>query len=231
MSFYQRLTQETRTGRQFLTSAPVIQRCLAGDITPELYLAFLTQAYHHVKHTVPLMMAVGARLPQRHAGLRREIRHYLEEEEGHDAWILADIQESGGDAQVTARSSPAVETDAMVAYAYDTVMRRNPLGFFGMVFVLEGTSAALALTAADRIQNALNLPNRAVTYLRSHGQLDQEHTHHLAGILERLDPQEDHPAVLRCAQAMFWLYGSVFRGLERDANPPALETIDIRRSA
>ncbi len=45
--------------------------------------------------------------------------------------------------------------DAMVAYAYDTAMRRNPVGFFGMVFVLEGASVALACNAADRIQATL----------------------------------------------------------------------------
>lgn len=36
-------------------------------------------------------------------------------------------------------SRPDFDTDVMVAYAYDTVMRRNPVGFFGMVYVLERT--------------------------------------------------------------------------------------------
>ena len=72
----------------------------------------------------------------------------------------------------------------MVAYAYDTAMRRNPVGFFGMVYVLEGTSVALALKAADRIQQTLGLPDQAFTYLRSHGELDQQHVQHLAGILD-----------------------------------------------
>ena len=66
-------------------------------------------------------------------------------------------------------------------------MRRNPVGFFGMVHVLEGTSVALALHAADRIQQALGLPTRAFTYLRSHGELDQEHIKDLAG-----DPRAPH---------------------------------------
>ena len=66
--------------------------------------------------------------------------------------------------------------EVMVAYAYDLVNRRNPAGFFGMVFVLEGTSVAMALTAADQIQQALKLPDAAFSYLRSHGTLDQEHT-------------------------------------------------------
>jgi pyrroloquinoline quinone (PQQ) biosynthesis protein C len=205
----------------------VIGRCLAGDVTRELYVAFLTEAYHHVRHTVPLLMAVGARLPDRHAWLRDPILHYLEEETGHDEWILNDIAHAGGDRAAAAASAPAVATEAMVAYAYDTVMRRNPVGFFGMVHVLEGTSVSLALQAADRIQHALALPTRAFTYLRSHGELDKEHVNDLAAILERLTDAEDRQAVIRCARGIYWLYGGMFRSLETVEAAPALQ----RRSA
>jgi pyrroloquinoline quinone (PQQ) biosynthesis protein C len=223
MNLNERLARETAADRDWLVSAPVIQRCLAGDITREQYLAFLAQAYHHVRHTVPLLMATGARLPDRLDWL-----HYLEEETGHEQWILNDIEHAGGDREAAAASRPDVATEAMVAYAYDTVNRGNPVGFFGMVYVLEGTSVALALQAADRIKEALGLPSRAFTYLRSHGELDQEHVHHLADILARLDDPSDHEAVLRCARGIFWLYGNVFRGLDERAAPLARE---LRKSA
>lgn len=223
MKFHEQLAHATAADRQYLLAAPVIGRCLAGEVTRELYVAFLTQAYHHVRHTVPLMMAVGARLPERHRWLQGAVLHYLDEETGHDEWILNDIAESGGDRDAAAASQPAVATEAMIAYAYDTVVRRNPLGFFGMVHVLEGTSVALALQAADRIQQALGLPARAMTYLRSHGELDKEHVNHLAGILERFDAPEDREAVIRCARGIYWLYGQMFRGL--DAVPVAQRRI------
>jgi pyrroloquinoline quinone (PQQ) biosynthesis protein C len=217
MTFHEQLARVTAADRNFLLGAPVIQRCLAGDVTLDQYVAFLTQAYHHVRHTVPLMMAVGARLPERHHWLQEAVLHYLDEEAGHDEWILNDIEHAGGDRAAAAASQPAVATEAMIAYAYDTVMRRNPVGFFGMVHVLEGTSVALALQAADRIQQALGLPTRAFTYLRSHGELDKEHVNHLAGILERFGDPEDRDAVVRCARGIFWLYGQVFRGLDQPA--------------
>ena len=212
---YGKLAASTQDARNHLLSAPVIQRALAGDVTRELYIAFLTQAYHHVKHTVPLLMAVGSRLDDAKDWLRSELVHYVEEEHGHEKWILNDIAAAGGDADKVRHSKPRVETDSMVAYAYDVAMRRNPVGFFGMVFVLEGTSVALALTAASRIQSALDLPDRAFSYLRSHGKLDQEHTEHLAGIVNRLDSTTDRAAIVDCANAMFWLYGNVFRSLDK----------------
>ena len=219
MGFAQRLALETADDRAWLLAAPAIQRCMAGDVTRSLYVAFLTQAYHHVKHTVPLLMAVGSRLPDRHAWLRDAVLHYLEEETGHDEWILNDIEAAGGDRAAAAASLPAVPTEAMVAYAYDTVMRGNPVGFFGMVHVLEGTSVALALAAADSIAGALALPPRAFTYLRSHGELDKEHVNDLARILERLDDEDDRRAVVRCARAIYWLYGNVFRSLDAAESP------------
>jgi pyrroloquinoline quinone (PQQ) biosynthesis protein C len=214
MDFHAQLARATAPDREFLLAAPVIQRALAGQVTRELYVAFLTQAYHHVRHTVPLLMAVGARVPDRHVWLRDSILHYLEEETGHDEWILNDIERAGGDRVAAAASEPAVATEAMVAYAYDTVMRRNPLGFFGMVHVLEGTSVALALNAAGRIQKALELPGTAFTYLKSHGELDKEHINDLAVILDRFTDEEDRQAVIRCARGIYWLYGQMFRGLE-----------------
>jgi pyrroloquinoline quinone (PQQ) biosynthesis protein C len=230
MTFHEQLVRATAPDREFLLSAPVIQRALAGDVTRGLYVAFLTQAYHHVRHTVPLLMAVGARVPDRQAWLREAILHYLEEETGHDQWILNDIERAGGDRTAAAASEPAVATEAMVAYAYDTVMRRNPLGFFGMVHVLEGTSVALALNAAGRIQQALGLPSHAFTYLKSHGELDQQHINDLAGILERFTDDDDRQAVIRCARGIYWLYGQMFRGLESAVPPMATESLQ-RRSA
>lgn len=212
MSFYEHLIEATASQRNTLLSAPIITDCLQGRVSLDGYRAFLGQAYHHVRHTTPLLMSVGARLPDRLDWLRRPVAEYIEEEIGHEEWILNDITAAGGDAAAVRNSQPDLPAELMVAYAYDRVNRGNPAGFFGMVFVLEGTSAALALMAADKIQHALGLPNAAFSYLRSHGTLDQEHTQHLARLVDRMAP-EDQAEVLRCARVFYRLYGDVFRAL------------------
>ncbi|MDX9719051.1 MAG: iron-containing redox enzyme family protein, partial [Thauera sp.] len=60
------------------------------------------------------------------------------------------------------------------------------------------------------------LPDAAFSYLRSHGTLDQEHTQHLANLLERMEP-EDQADVLHAARVFFRLYGDVFRALPSEA--------------
>lgn len=213
MTFFDQLQQRTLGERQALVSVPIIQGCLRGQVSLPSYLAFLTQAYHHVRHTVPLMHACLARLPAHHAWLTGPLEEYVEEEIGHDEWILDDIRACGGDAEAVRHGQPAHATEVMVAYAYDTIMRRNPLGFFGMVHVLEGTSVALALSAADQIQKPLGLPDSAFSYLRSHGTLDQEHTAHFALLMDRIEDPQDQDDIVHAANAFFRLYADVFRGL------------------
>ena len=213
MNFFNQLQDRTARDREYLLSAPVIGQAMAGDVTRETYIAFLTQAYHHVKHTVPLLMACGARLPERLEWLRSAIAEYIEEETGHEQWILADIEACGGDAEAVRRGAPALPTELMVSYVHDRIARHNPVSFFGMVNVLEGTSTALATQAAGIIRDRLNLPPQAFSYLTSHGSLDIEHMKMFEGLMRRLDREEDREAVVHTARVVYRLYGDMFRTL------------------
>lgn len=213
MSFHAHLIASTAQARDGLLATPIIQGALRGEVSLPSYLAFLGEAYHHVRHTVPLLQATQAALPAHHQWLRDPLGEYIEEEAGHDEWILSDIDACGGNAHRVRTGQPAHATEVMVAYAYDTVARGNPLGFFGMVHVLEGTSVSLALRAADAIQRPLGLPDAGFSYLRSHGTLDQEHTAHFALLMDRIDDSSDQEAIAHAARAFYRLYGDVFRSL------------------
>lgn len=213
MSFFQRLVHDTAQARIGLLSTPIIQGCLRGEVSLPSYVAFLTQAYHHVHHTVPLLRACKAALPATHRWLEEPLEEYIEEEQGHDLWILDDIRACGGNADAVRDGAPAHATEVMVAYAYDSIARRNPLAFFGMVHVLEGTSVSLALMAADQIQKPLGLPDAAFSYLRSHGTLDQEHTAHFELLMDQIESPRDQEDIVHAARAFYRLYGDVFRSL------------------
>ncbi|MGQ0620225.1 MAG: TenA family transcriptional regulator [Panacagrimonas sp.] len=216
MKFHQQLEQATAGERAALLAQPLFADALAGRVSIPLYVGFLTQAYHHVKHTVPLMMACGARLTDEYEWLREKITHYIEEEYGHHEWVLNDIRTSGGDADAARASRPAFPTELMVAYAYDTVHRGNPVGFFGMVHVLEGTSTALATNAAERIATALKLPPKAFSYLVSHGSLDLEHVDFFRDLVDRLGKPADRDAVIHASKRFYRLYGDIFHHLYQE---------------
>ncbi|MCB1877264.1 MAG: iron-containing redox enzyme family protein [Chromatiales bacterium] len=216
MSFFHTLQQRTEKDRLGLVTTPLVQAAVLGRVGRGQYLAFLAEAYHHVKHTVPLLMACGARLPERLEWLREAVGEYINEELGHQEWILNDIRAAAGDPQSVRQGNPSLATDVMVAYAYDTVLRRNPVGFFGMVHVLEGTSVALADSAARAIADKLNLPAKAFSYLTSHGSLDQEHVAFFEKLMNRITESQDQEAIVSTAQVMYRLYGDIFRTLPQE---------------
>jgi len=213
MNFYDRLQQATHEAREEFLAIPFLHAGVSGNLNLDSYVAFLSQAYHHVKHTVPLLMACGARLPARQEWLRSAVGEYIEEEMGHQEWILNDIKACGGDAEAVRHGQPNMSTELMVSYAYDTIARGNPVGFFGMVLVLEGTSVAMATTAAENLMQNLQLPKKAFSYLLSHGSLDIEHVDFFEGLMNRLANKDDQQAVIHCANVMYRLYGDIFREL------------------
>jgi long-chain acyl-CoA synthetase len=212
-SFFERLVAETAQEQAMLRTVPQIQDAMKGDISLETYIAYLTEAYHHVKHTVPLMECAKAHMPPQKTKLLAALDEYIEEETGHEEWILNDIANAGGDAEAVRNGKPRFATEMMIAYAYDTITRINPVAFFGMVLVLEGTSTQLATSGAEAVQKNLGLPENCFSYLKSHGALDLEHMKFFAGLMGEIDDAQDREAILHMAKRMFVLFGNMFAGI------------------
>lgn len=213
MSNHERLLAATATEREALLGLPFIQDGARGHLSLGDYVAFLGQAYHHVKHTLPLLMACGSRIPERLEWLREAMSEYIDEETGHQEWILNDINACGFDAEAVRKAEPSVEVELMVAYAYDLIHRRDPVAFLGMVLVLEGTSVRVATQAAEALTQSLGLSRKAFTYLNSHGSLDQDHVVFFESLVDRLGEQ-DLPVVIHAAKVFYQLYGNIFRALD-----------------
>ncbi|AZE17420.1 Acyl-CoA long-chain enzyme transcriptional related heme family [Pseudomonas chlororaphis subsp. aureofaciens] len=215
MSFFDRLQEATHQERNELFNLPIILDALQGQVSLDSYRAFLAQAYYHVRHTVPLMMACGARLPLRLEWLRKAVCEYIEEEYGHEQWVLDDIEACGGDRDEVRNGRPSLPIELMVSFLYDLIARDNPVGLFGMVNVLEGTSIALATHAAGSIRQRLGLPETAFSYLSSHGSLDVEHMQTYRRLMDTLDDPADQAAVIHASKVVYRLYTDMFRGLPR----------------
>jgi len=219
MSFFEDLIADTAAERAAFAAIPQIRDGLQGRISRGTYVAYLEQAYHHVRHTVPLMQVTHGRLAGDHSRYKAALDDYIAEETGHEQWILNDIRAAGGDPDETVGRGPNAATEVMVAYAYDYVSRIEPMGFFGMVFVLESVSIQLASLGADAVRGSLGLPRSAFTYLVSHGALDQDHIAFLKGLLDGVEDAEDREAITHMARRMFGLFGDVFRSIPHYVTP------------
>jgi len=213
--FFNRLISETKGDQARFAMTPQLLAGLTGQISRNDYIAYLTEAFHHVRHTVPLMAEARAGLAERgNLMLAEALDDYIVEETGHEEWILDDIEAAGGDRDAASRSDPAPATKAMVDHAYATIRDGNPAAFFGMVFVLEGTSVAMASHGASAVQRRLGLPKAAFRYLNSHGALDQDHMKFFESLMNRIDDPSDQSAIVQMARDMFRLFGGMFASIE-----------------
>jgi pyrroloquinoline quinone (PQQ) biosynthesis protein C len=214
MSQFQQLLEQTSLARQRFIELPLIQQALTQGVSKPLYLAFLGQAYHHVKHTVPLLELAAAACGSSDSRYQRALLEYVSEERGHEEWILEDVDALGGDAEVVRNGSPRLPCKIMVGHAYYLVDRVSPYGLLGMIHVLEGMSVKLAARAVQSIRSNLRITSQAgFKYLTTHGDLDVSHTKLFEELLEGLEPRH-LPVVIESARAFYRLYGDIFSDID-----------------
>ncbi|MFT5389137.1 MAG: hypothetical protein ACI8W6_000765 [Porticoccaceae bacterium] len=184
-----------------------------GNLTKALYISFLTQWYHILKHTLPIILATQSRLTEETEWLTDVIGEFTEQMVSNEELILNDIAVCGGDIEQVRHSRAHMTTELMVSYAYDTVNRINPLGILGMHHVLEGAVLSLAHRSADNIGNTSLVPKDALTYLYTHGSLLQDNADVFIGVMNRIDRSEDRNQIIRSAQIFYKLYADIFLSL------------------
>jgi pyrroloquinoline quinone (PQQ) biosynthesis protein C len=210
--FYDRLMRETERERNGFISIPLIGAALRSGASRELYLDFLTQAYHHVKHTFPLLAFAAARTTDE--AYQEALVEYMEEERGHEKWILNDIEAMGGDEDAVREGKPGIACQVMVGYTYYAIEWVSPYAMLGSVHVLEGMSTLLADQAADAIQRSLAYRGKdGFSYLRSHGALDIEHVAFFKKLVNGITDTSIQQIVIEASKVFYRLYGNMYHEL------------------
>ena len=215
MSPYDRLLAVTAPDRAAFLAIPVIAEATRSGVPLAMYLDFLGQAYHHVKHTGALLSRAAARCDDDHAWLQEALLEYCEEERGHELWILDDIAALGGDVQAISNGQPRAPCATMVRTAADSIDAHGPVPMLGMIHVLEGISVLLAEHAAAAIRRALGMPasGKGFRYLTSHGALDRAHVAFFATLVNRLEDPAAEAQLAHSARTMYRLYGDIYRDI------------------
>ena len=218
MTFYDTLYEQTAANRQAMYNSNVFKAVAVGQFTPQSYIYFLTQAYHHVKHTVPLLMQCGASLPEDYEWLRQAMAEYIEEEYGHEQWILNDLEAMGENREQVQQSIPDENIELMVSYLYDAIRRKHPVALLGMVFMLESTSTQVATGMATKIRSQLASEGmcsakNAFSYLLSHGELDLKHIEFFKELVNLVDDPADQETIIRSANMCYRLYTNMLANI------------------
>lgn len=213
MAFFTTLIAQTSDSRQDLIDTPVVQACLRGKVSPESYRALLQETYYLMRRTAAILRACRDDLNDRPAWLITALDGYIGDQQAGEDRILNDFIALGGDAHALRLGAPRAPTTILVACACDMVAQHRPMGVFGLVHVLETASVALALAATDRIQQCLQWPDHAFTYLRSFGTADRDRIAQCAMLMDEIVSASDQQVIIESARMFYRLYGDVLRGL------------------
>jgi pyrroloquinoline quinone (PQQ) biosynthesis protein C len=214
MSHFRRLVQQTASARREFMEISLIQEVMRKGASRALYLDFLSQAYHHVKSTAPLLALAASRCGSDDRRYQTALFEYIQEERGHDEWILEDIEALGGDPGSVRQDSPHFPCRIMVGHAYFLVDHVSPYALLGMIHVLEGMAVALASNAARAIHKTIAATTGAgFKYLTTHGDLDIEHTKLFERLIDEISPGY-LPLIIDSANDFYRLYGDIFRDLD-----------------
>jgi pyrroloquinoline quinone (PQQ) biosynthesis protein C len=138
----------------------------------------------------------------------------MEEERGHDKWILDDIRALGGDADAVRNGQAGPACAIMVGYAYYAIEHISPYAFLGSAHVLEGMSVLLADRVANAMKASLGLETDAgFTYLRTHGSLDSDHVAFFRTLVNGFDDRNTQRIIIDNAAIFYRLYGAIFHDL------------------
>src|SRR5258708_22408800 len=91
MSFFITLVEMTDASRRDLEMVPKVHSMIHHGLALAEYRAFLHDLYHIVWNFCPTMAAAAARCDDRFRDVRYELYERIEEEKGHEAWVLEDI--------------------------------------------------------------------------------------------------------------------------------------------
>lgn len=214
MSVYERLIKETAAAQNSFIRTPLIQRTLSMGVNRETYLAYLKQAYHHVRLGVPLLALGAGRAPDK--ALRYGLYTYIEEEKGHEEWILEDIDAIGGDRLAVENSTPNVPCKAMIGYVHYAVEHVSPYAVLGLSHVLENTAVGLAGSVASKIREAIGGGEAGFKYLSTHGAVDVDHIDFFKTLVSGMRRESDVSALIDTAIVVYRLFGDMFNEIDRE---------------
>ena len=212
MSFFITLIENSDTSRRALEAEPRVHSMIHHGLTLAEYRAFLHDLYHIVWHFCPVMAEAASRCADEFREVRYALYERIEEEKGHEGWVLEDIGAMGGDVS-SASAPPSTPVQAMIAYNYFAAERVHPCSVLGMLYVLEVVSSVYGGRVADAIAGKIGCDASAggFRFLSSHASMDLDHMASLNRLLKTIGDPAAQTSILRSTQVNFHQFGQIFR--------------------
>lgn len=213
MSFFLTMIEATDANRREMEAIPKINAMIHHGLTLPEYQAFLHDLYHVVWHFCPAMAAAASRMSDDFRQVRYELYGDIEEERGHEGWVLEDIAAVGGSVEGVKVTSPSAPVQAMIAFNYASSEREHPCAVLGMLYTLEVMSSVYGGRVSDSIARSLgrDIDAGGFKFLSSHASMDLDHMAKLNVLIKTIEDPRAQAAIINSVRVNFYLFGEMFK--------------------
>ena len=176
------------------------RRFLSHPKIAALYPEYLITLHCIVRSSVPLMEVALDRAESMAdsdpvAGeLTTYLAAHIEEERGHDQWILDDLERLGVERGDVLARLPSHNVAALVGSQYYWVLHCHPVALLGYLMVSEGYP--VAPTLVEELVERTGYPRDCFRMLAEHAELDPHHGEELDQLIDSLPLRPDLETLL-----------------------------------
>lgn len=164
----------------------------------DLYPEYLVATHGVIRASVPLMERALERAQALDgpaaAGLAEYLEHHLDEERGHDDWLLEDLEVLGRSREEVLARAPSASVAALVGAQYYWIEHYHPVALLGYIGLLEGYPPTIG--DVDALMTRTGYERDAFRTLIRHAELDPLHRDDFDEMLDRLPLSPEQSAVI-----------------------------------
>ena len=213
-AFFMELVSRTdEARREFETNSRVLD-IVANGLSLERYRKLLLELYHVVWHFNPTCAAAACRITDQHREIRYFLYDHMNEEKGHEEWVLNDLKVVGVSGEQARAYEPTLIMLGLNGYNYWSADRRHPCSVLGMLYALEVVASVYGGQMTAAITDSLLLEgDRGISFISSHATLDAEHMADLRVVLNKLEDVPAQAAVIESTIFNFHQFGRVLESV------------------
>ena len=138
----------------------------------------------------------------------------MEEEKGHEGWVLNDLEAIGVSSEDSLQYAPSKTILGMNGYNYWAAERRHPCSALGMIYALEVVASVYGGPLTSAISESLLLQDeRGISFISSHATMDAEHMAELRIILNKISDERAQEAIVESTEFNFYQFGRVIEAI------------------
>jgi pyrroloquinoline quinone (PQQ) biosynthesis protein C len=216
LPFFMDLVSRTDEARRAFESNSKVLEIVANGLPIDRYRNLLLELYHVVWNFNPVCAAAASRLSDKHRSIRYFLYEHMQEERGHEVWVLNDLAAMGVDSSIALSYTPSMAIFGMNGYNYWSADRRHPCSALGMIYALEVVASVYGGPMTAAISDSLLLEgDKGISFISSHATMDAEHMAELRVILNELDEEdkEAQDAIIESTVFNFSQFGQVLEAI------------------